>query len=255
MRRTLLLLAALLAARPAAAQPLIQPGSTARGELTTSDARLELGAHYDVWRMDVQPGHVYLVTLRSADFDAFLTVGRPPVARCGNCPSDDDGAGGTDAAVRITPDSAVSYQIRASAYREGATGGYELVVEDEGVPAPGPHDTLSVRAGDTVTGRLEPGDETMHNGMYSDTWLYEGKEGETVVVTLRSEDFDTEVAMGLPTHSGCRPIDSDDDGGGGTDSELTTVLRRAGTHHIHVRSSQVRGRGAYTLSVRSESRK
>lgn len=105
-----------------------------------------------------------------------------------------------------------------------------------------------IHAGETVQGRLEEGDTPHGRGRYVDTYLYEGREGETVVVTLRSADFDTYVAMGRPTPSGCRPMDGDDNGAGGTDSRLTFDVQQNGPLHIHVRSRQT-GSGAYTLTV------
>jgi hypothetical protein len=255
MRRPSILLAfALLAAAPAAAQPTIQPGESVEEKLSASDPRLENGSHYDVWRFDAQPGHVYLVTLRSSRFDAFLSVGFGAGAECSGCQMNDDGGGGTDAALRFTPPAAARYEIRASAYgsRE-ATGEYELTLRDEGVapadaPTPAP---TPIQAGETVRGRLEAGDETYPGGggAYTDTYLYQGRAGETLVVTLRSAEFDAVVAMGRSTHAGCRPMDSDDDGAGGTDSRLEITLSQDGPYHIHVRTARVDGLGAYTLHV------
>lgn len=250
MRRPFILLA-LLAAAPAAAQPTIQPGQRVAEELSASDPTLNDGRHFDVWRFAAQPGHVYLVTLRSSRFDAYLAVGSHVAVDCDDCMANDDGGGGTDAALRFTPRAAGTYEIRANSYAAGQTGGYELTLRDEGVPGDGLRPPpVVVLAGDTVQGRLEPGDETYGGGhAFTDTYVYNGRAGETVVVTVRSDDFDTEVAMGRPTHTGCRPMDSDDDGGGGTDSRLELTLRQDGPYHIHVRTARVDGQGAYTLAV------
>jgi hypothetical protein len=118
-------------------------------------------------------------------------------------------------------------------------------------PPPPPATPVSatpIHAGETVQGRLEEGDAPHGRGRYVDTYLYDGREGETVVVTLRSADFDTYVAMGRPTPSGCRPMDGDDNGAGGTDSRLTFDVQQNGPLHIHVRS-RGEGSGAYTLTV------
>lgn len=249
--RYLPLAAALLAAAPAAAQPTIQPGQRVAEELSAADPTTREGAHYDLWRFDAQPGHVYLVTLRSSRFDAFLAVGSGAASGCSGCSTNDDGGGGTDAAVRFTPPAPGMYEIRASSYAPRGTGGYELTLRDEGVrgDAPPPPPAV-VQSGDTVQGRLELGDETYGGGRaFTDTYLYHGRAGETVVVTLRSDDFDALVAMGRPTHTGCRPMDSDDDGGGGTDSKLELTLSQDGPYHIHVRTMRVDGQGAYTLTV------
>ena len=252
MRRILFACALLLAAAPAAAQPTIQPGQHLAGELSASDPVLQDGSHYDLWRFAAQEGHVYMVTLRSRRFDAFLAVGAGAGDECDGCRTDDDGAGGTDAAVRFTPPAGGTYEIRANSYGDGETGAYELTLEDEGVaagPGSGSREAVSIEAGAPVAGRLEAGDEEAANGAYSDTYLYHGRRGETIVITLRSAEFDAVVAAGRPGHSGCRPIDSDDNGAGGTDSKLKVVFQEDADYHIHVRTAQPSGRGAYTLTV------
>jgi len=249
MRRTLIACALLFAA-PAAAQPSIEPGRTVTGELSAGDPVMKDGIHYDVWRFSGLAGHVYLVTLRSARFDAMLSVGTDVREDCVGCHMDDDAAGGTDAGLRWVPPSDGTYEIRASSYGAGETGAYALALRDEGVPvaiaAPPP---VPIHDGDTVQGRLERGDATEYNRSYTDTYLYDGRAGETLVVTLRSADFDAVVAMGRPNHGGCRPIDSDDDGAGGTDSRLVLTLSHDGPFHVHVRTAQLDGQGAYTLTV------
>jgi hypothetical protein len=129
--------------------------------------------------------------------------------------------------------------------------GVVLPLQGNATPPPPPATPVSatvIHAGETVQGRLEEGDHPHGRGRYMDTYLYEGREGETVVVTLRSADFDTYVAMGRPTPSGCRPMDGADNGAGGTDSRLTFDVQQNGPLHIHVRSRQA-GTGAYTLTV------
>jgi hypothetical protein len=247
MRRILLALA-LLAAAPAAAQPMLYPGQNVISDLSSSDPTLGDGSHFDLWRFQAEAHHVYLVTLRSPSFDAFLAVGSSARDGCSGCRTNDDGGGGTDAAVRFTPDAPGAYEVRANSYGAGETGEYNITLEDEGlapevvVTAP-----VMVQAGDTVQGRLQAGDE-MYGSGYTDTYLYDGRAGETVVVTLRSADFDAVVAMGRPEHRGCRPIDSDDDGAGGTDSKLKVTISQDGTYHIHVRTAGA-GSGDYTLTV------
>lgn len=251
MRRILLACALLLAAVPSAAQPDIQPGQRLAGELSDTDPRLEDGSHYDVWRFAAQAGHLYLVTLRSQQFDAYLSVGPTAGAECIGCRTDDDGAGGTDAVVRFATPAAGIYEIRANSYDDDATGRYLLTLEDEGV-APLPDsagEAVVVEAGARIEGRLDAGDEQMGNGAFTDTYIYHGRAGETIVVTLRSSDFDTVVAVGRPGHSGCRPMDSDDDGAGGTDSKIKITFSDGAPYHIHVRTASPQGRGAYTLTV------
>jgi hypothetical protein len=252
MRRTLLVCIPLLAAAPAASQPMLHPGQSVIETLSASDPTLRDGSHYDLWRFNALAGHVYQVTMRSTQFDAYLAVGAS-AADCTDCSTDDDGAGGNDAVIRFAPVENGSYQVRANSYNAGETGRYEITLEDQGTaPNTGFTTTRAIEAGDSVEGRLEPGDELRGNGELTDTYVYQGRAGEKLVVTVRSADFDAEVAMGRVGHRGCRPIDSDDDGAGGTDSRLTITLHVDAEYHIHVRTEARDGHGAYTLSVRRQ---
>jgi hypothetical protein len=252
MRRTLVIPAvALLAAAPAAAQPNIQPGQTVTGELSDGDSSLDDKSLYDVWRFRTEPEHMYHVVLRSDDFDAMLAVGPRADESCDDCTTDDDGAGGTDAELRFTPGAAGVYEIRANAYAGKGRGRYTLTLEDEG--ALPPPDTVAgpggVVLGVPATGRLEATDDHEHDGSYLDTYTYRGRRGETLVITLRSADFDAYLRVGEVESGGCRPVQGDDNGGGGRDSRMRVRLPNDGDFHIHVSSRRAGETGAYTLSV------
>jgi hypothetical protein len=245
----------LLVAAPVAAQDVIRPGESVSGRLTGSDPMLEDGSHYDVWRFAGVARHRYRVTLRSDDFDAYLSVGSNALGECGDCASDDDGAGGGDALVEFTGPADGTFQIRANSYDGGQMGEYQLTLEDVGVAEEhqghddaAPDVGAQITLGEVVTGTLARGDRKMDNS-YTDTWTYNGREGETIRVTLRSEDFDTYVALGEYESGECRGMDGDDDSGGGTDSQITAELPDDGAFHIHVRSASQGGIGAYTLLV------
>lgn len=253
MRRQPILLAALalLAAAPIAAQPSIRPGQTVTGELSNDDPALRDQSRFDLWRFEAQADHIYRVTLRSDDFDAYLAVGPHAGPECGDCDTDDDGGGGTDAGLRFAPGRAGTYEIRANAYNAGETGRYTLVLEDEGVM--GAVDTVAapgmVVLNQPVAGRLEQTDEKGENGAYVDTYTHQGRAGETLVISVQSDEFDAYVKLGNVNHGACRPVQADDNGGGGTDARLRVRIPRDGEFHVHVSSARRGQTGAYTLTV------
>ncbi|HEX6369422.1 MAG TPA: PPC domain-containing protein [Longimicrobium sp.] len=244
----------MLAAAPAAAQDLILPGQSVTGELSAADPELDDGSHYDVWRFAAQARHRYRVTLRSDDFDAYLSVGSHAVEACNDCASDDDGAGGTDALVEFTGPADGTYVIRANAYDEAQTGRYRLTLEDRGVVEEHDEHGDAADAGtpiglaQPVAGTLARGDRKVGSS-YSDTWTYQGREGETIVVTLRSEDFDAYLTLGEFDGGECTDMDANDNGAGGTDSRITVELPGDGAFHIHVSAKGQGETGAYTLLV------
>lgn len=245
----------LLVAAPAAAQDVIRPGQRVTGQLTDADPALDDGSHYDVWRFAAEANHRYRVTLRSDDFDAYLSVGSSALPECEDCATDDDGAGGTDARVEFTGPADGTFEIRANSLEGGRTGDYELTLEDEGVVGE-EHDAhedaaemgTPITLGAPVAGTLARGDRKVENS-YSDTWTYQGREGETIVVTLRSEDFDAYLNLGEFDGGECTDMDADDNGGGGTDSRIRVELPSDGAFHIHVSAVGQGETGAYTLQV------
>ena len=96
-------------------------------------------------------------------------------------------------------------------------------------------------------GRLEPGDDTLRSGEYTDTYTVEGRQGQTLVVELRSTAFDPYLIVRLPDG---QQLDNDDDEGDRTRSRVEAVLPASGTTQVVVTSYAVGETGAYDLTIR-----
>jgi hypothetical protein len=227
------------AALPAAAQRAIAAGQTVNGRLTAADPVLPDDSHYHLFRLTARPGDHLVVTLRSEDFDAFLAWGVLSDGELDVRDSDDDSGGGTDAQLRIVIGAEGEYVVRANSLHGGETGAYALRVE-AAAPAP------LIRPGQTVSGRLEPGDEIARDGSYTDLYLVRGTPGQRVAIVLRSSDFDAYLIGGPP---GDDSAHFDDDGAGGTDARLEVVLDADGRYHVRANSLSAGETGAYTLHV------
>jgi hypothetical protein len=254
MIRTSLLVGALLAASAvqAAAQGPIRPGQTVRGELSSSDPTLDDNTHYDVWRFRGEEGHVYAVTLRSDAFDAFLAVGADAADDCEECELDDDGAGGTDSRVEFRAPASGTFQIRANSLMEGETGAYTVELEDLGERADAPAQDVSalpIQAGDAVEGELTEDDSEASDGSYYDLYVYRGRAGETLTITLASDDFDAYLSVGVLENGDYAEMESNDDGPDGTDSEITVTLPQDGEYLIRANTLIGGETGEYTLQV------
>jgi predicted nucleic acid-binding Zn-ribbon protein len=254
MIRTSLLLGVLLAgaAVPAAAQNSIRPGQTVQGELSSADPVLEDDTHYDVWRFRGQAGHVYSVALRSDDFDAYLAVGAVAGTDCDDCVTDDDGAGGTDSQVEFRAPSDGTFEIRANSLMAGETGAYtvelrELGEREERTDA----EVEATRIGldEAVRGDLSESDPQAEDDSFYDLYSYRGRAGETITITLQSEDFDAFLSVGTLEGGELQVMESNDDGDDGTDSELRVTLPETGEYVIRANSLMGGETGAYTLRV------
>src|SRR5690606_23586910 len=74
-----------------------------------------------------------------------------------------------------------------------------------------------IAIGQTVTGTLTRSDPSLEDGEYYHAWELDGTEGQQIVVTLRSDDFDSYIGIVAPD------LDweaEDDDGAGDTDARL-----------------------------------
>ncbi|HEX5727488.1 MAG TPA: hypothetical protein VFX98_18595 [Longimicrobiaceae bacterium] len=241
----------------------IRAGQSVSGELDESDARAGDQSYYELWTYRGPPGQRITLVMRSDDFDAYLGWGRMVEGEWEELESDDDGAGGTDARLQVTLGDDGEYAIRANTLSAGESGSYTLSVVTGGGSSDDDDDddarsdgnpgriTGAVRVGQTVSGRLDSSDGQLDDESYFDLWTYSGREGETVTITMRSDDFDTFLAFGRLEGGEFEEIEVDDDGAGGTDSQIVVTLPRAGTYVIRANSLEGGSTGAYTLRVAS----
>jgi hypothetical protein len=107
----------------------------------------------------------------------------------------------------------------------------------------------SIVPGEVTRGGLSSGDPRSNDDAYYDEWTFDGRRGETVIVTMESGAFDTYLYLGTTRRGGAfREIARDDDGGNGTNSRLEVRLPEDGTYVIRA-SSLRQDTGPYTLTL------
>lgn len=106
----------------------------------------------------------------------------------------------------------------------------------------------TITVGGSVTGALESGDSRLDSGEFVDTYLLQGRAGQTVTVGLSSSDLDPYLMMRGP--SGFSQ-DNDDRASGVKDSQITARLPADGTYRITATSYEAGERGGYRLSVQA----
>jgi hypothetical protein len=109
-----------------------------------------------------------------------------------------------------------------------------------------------IGANQTVNGRLDSSDGQLTDDSYFDVYEYRGQPGETIVVTMRSSDFDTYLQGGPPSGSDLDGEETDDDGAGGTDSRMSATVGSSGVYRIRANSLGANESGNYTLSLQSQ---
>lgn len=184
----------------------------------------------DLYHLRGSAGEQIVIDLISADFDAFLEV----TDEQGRTRFDDDGGRGFDSRLSYRFEDAGSLIISASSVLGESIGNYELRVS--------PFDkTMTAR----YEGQLRPGGRRAYDGKLFEVYEYNGQAGQSVTISLESDDFDAVLYL---SHADGRNITMDDDSGGDGNSLLDVVLPSTETYRIYV-TSFFEGEGAYRLTV------
>lgn len=238
-----------LVLRPVDNARRVSVGGSASGSLDTGDGKLSDDSHFELWYLDLRAGQRVAISMQSSAFDAFLHVGRH--GSSSSLETDDDGAGGTDAQVTLTATSAGTYVIIANSLGGGATGAYTLSVREAAAGSAGGSGAPARRleVGRTVSGDLATGDQVLDDGSLYDEYEIEAQAGQTLVITMRSGDFD--AYLSLRDASG-EVVESNDDGeslGGSTDAQIVFKVERSGRYRVYANSLGDGETGRYTLTL------
>jgi S1-C subfamily serine protease len=239
----------------------IRSGQTVSGQLTRSDHKREDNSYADSYVYNGRAGERLTIGMRTTGFQPWIVVDEP------DGPYREHSENGSNGQLTVTLPRTTRYIILANSVRPEATGSYTLSVQSGGVsgnvPVPstgggrGDISEMDVRTlpriapGPAVSGRLTTSDYQITDGSYADGYVYQGRVGEVITVTLRSPDFDSYLVVDEPDG----PFrELDDDGAGGNDSRLTVTLPRTGTYLIVANSVRSPNTGRYTLELRSSRR-
>ncbi|HYH79403.1 MAG TPA: hypothetical protein VEX86_06390 [Longimicrobium sp.] len=243
---------ALLGANPAqaqrqAAQRMIRAGQTVTATLTESDAQMTERGRFHVYTFIARRGQTMIATMRSKDFDTYLTLGRVVSGVTDAMKTDDDRAGGTDSRIRFSVPADGSYLLVAQSLSEDGRGAYTLQLEN--APAPTTSAPRAIRLGETARGRLAETDVVDDDDTYYDTYTISGTQGQRLQIVMEADSFDTFVHFGKMDADSFTSLRTDDDGGGGTNSRLRITLPETGQYVIRANSVGAGATGAYTLLV------
>ncbi len=233
------------AADPTGGAPRLPVGQAVSSALDTGDPLLSDGSHFETWALSVRRGDRVTVTMRSRDFDAYLTVSK---AGGGFSRNDDDGAGETDARITFTAEEDAVFLVRPNSVAPGAAGAYTLLVEGSTAGGAGTVPVRDIRLGQTVTSALDVGDALEGDSLRYEEWGFAGRKGQQVSITLSAAAFDPYLVL---SQDGGRFRAENDDGAGGADARLQVTLPADGEYRLRARALQRAGRGEYTLALSS----
>lgn len=220
------------------------------GALQEGDATLDSGEFVDDYTVEASAGDELVAIVTSLDFDPYLIV----ISPSGEESQNDDFGGSTDVAlIEVPVDGAGTWRVRVTTYQAGESGSYALVTGTRPDDGEGPgrifqwEATEAIPAGPsaTVRGELAEGDALRGDGSFYDGFTLDAVPGETIVVTMKSPDFDAYLTVVSP--SGVET--SDDDSGGGTDSRVELTVDEPGEWIVAANSLSAGDVGKYELTV------
>jgi hypothetical protein len=233
--------------------------------------KLPDGKPFQAWRYTARAGERVVITNRSSDFDAYLQLYHVGGGTLREIERNDDGGGSLDAQLSVELAEAGDYLIVAGSFSTSATGDYRLSLQDmrAACAAGGPCAVGETSAGrdrllpalgvgfapfpasDEVSAELPLSAPQMPGRGRFQSYRFEGRAGERIVVTMNAEQFDPYLDLALVRGSSLSVIGSDDDGGEGVNARLVATLPETGTYLLvasALSADSARGAGAYTLS-------
>jgi len=244
------LVATVLAVSPAIGQgfPPLRPGQPVNATLTASDPSFVERGRFKAYRFEATAGETYVLTLRSDAFDTYLSIAWIVGGLTETLASNDDAGGGTDSRLRWRAPATGSYVVVAQSLAAEGVGAFTLAAER--APRPTTATPVPIRPGETVQGRLAETDAVdEEDDSFYDSYTLQARRGQRLRVEMRSDDFDTFLALG-PAGASWEAIETDDDGlGEGTNSRLVLTIQEDGEYVIRANSVGQAAVGAYTLTV------
>jgi len=175
--------------------------------------------------LQAAPGRLLEARVASVAFDPILRLYDD---RGALLEENDDGGGQLGSRISRLILSKGRYRFQVASVGNGGGGAFTLSLREQALK--------EIAVGGRGKGSLEP--------RGADFWTFAGKEGQTVLVSVRSTACDPAVVVFGPDGVG---LAKDDNGGLGTDSLLALRLPSPGRYTIRVDSQ--RRAGDYTLRI------
>lgn len=166
----------------------------------------------DYWAVDGKAGQIVRLVGVAESFDLALELYNPRGERID---VNDDGDGGRNALLTDLLKETGRYLLRVSAYGDGGSGAYRLIHR--------PDPTKPITVGGRSEGNLGAGS--------SDVWSVRGKAGQTVILSVRSQEFDPHATVYGPD---AIEVASDASNREGGDSLLSIHLPLNGVYTIWI---------------------
>ena len=225
---------------------------TAQDSLTVGDSITAEATGEDVtYTLELEADETVEIDLSSEDFDTLVIVQN---ANGEELARNDDGGEGFNSLLEFEAPEAGEYTVVVTSFFNNTNGEYTLSVSsasgsstDDTDDTDDSSDEECGTATSSGEGDIQVGETVNGDANGEETYDISLNEGQTVVITLSSEDFDSYLEL-LDDRE--RIIDEDDDSAGSLNSRIVFTADATELYTIVVRSFGGDADGAYTLSVR-----
>lgn len=209
-----------------------------KGRLTygkPTQATLGAGERHH-WQFEGKQGEVVTISMIPTGdwWDTYLELFAPSGRLLAG--DDDSGVESSSAIIEFELPATGIYRILARGREASDAGAYRIIVERVELKIQG-----RLAYGQTIKGTLEA--NTRHH------WQFEGKEGDTVTISMKLLEGDLDPYLELFAPDGERLV-TDDDSGGESDAEIYYTLPLTGVYRIVARSYNPAGTGTYQLTLK-----
>ncbi len=237
-------------------------GELIRGQLTRDSAVLPAdNSYYNAYSFQGRSGQQIVIEMNSTTLDAYLIL-LSPQGR--DLAQDDDSGGAANARLVFTLPEDGTYTVLANSYASRQTGSYDLrIAEDRGsdfrangqtaapVSEPLASSQLSVAVSSLpirAEGILGPNSKTLEvDGSRYEEFLFEGRQGQQVTISLSSRDFDPYLLLVGP--DGSVVAYNDDVSANDLNAGLTVTLPSNGLYRVVANALDASGTGRFRLTV------
>ena len=193
-------------------------------------------SYFDAYTFEGVIGERVTIELSSEEFNPYLIVLSPDGE---NIAQDDDSAGGTSSRVEFSLPADGIYTVLANTVSAGEKGSYTLQAATSGISP-----VLLEEEGS-----LDTNSQTLESdGSFYEEHSFSGQAGQTVTISLESQDFDPFLIVVGPND---QVLGQNDDASPRTlNALLTLTLPTTGTYRIIANAYDRTGRGTYVVTVR-----
>jgi S1-C subfamily serine protease len=230
------------------AQAITINGAPVQGRLTSDSSFLPAdNSYYNAYSFEGRSGQVVDIEMSSAEVDSYIILLSPQGRDVGQ---DDDSGGNRNARLRFALPEDGTYTILANSYGTRETGSYSLSVVEGSNSEPGASSgqvaisNLPIRA-EGILGSNSP--ILSVDGSRYEEYVFAGRAGQRVIISLESQDFDPYLALLGPNDALIG--ENDDVSNNSLNSGLSVTLPVDGLYRVIANTYDASGSGRYTLNV------